>query len=221
MHRRYSCALLLAVLFALAQISGCGGGSSKTAPLAVLTTSVPNGSTHTPYSAMLEATGGTSPYTWSQTSGGAMPGGITLGSTGAFSGAPTKAGTFGPYVFKVTDSANNTATSTGISITISASSLAVSTTSLPNGTVGTPFSTKLAATGGTSPYSWSETSGGNMPPGLASIASDGTIAGTPTTAGTYGPYVFTVTDVNDTTAVSTALTITITGTATAGCTSLG
>jgi hypothetical protein len=221
MHRRYSCALLLAVLFALAQISGCGGGSSKTAPLAVLTTSVPNGSTHTPYSAMLEATGGTSPYTWSQTSGGAMPGGITLGSTGAFSGSPTKAGTFGPYVFKVTDSASNTATSAGISITISAGSLAVSTTSLPNGTVGTAYSTKLAATGGTSPFSWSETSGGNMPPGLASIASDGTIAGTPTTAGTYGPYVFTVTDVNDTTAVSTALTITITGTATAVCTPLG
>src|SRR6516164_2244043 len=140
MLRGYSCALLLlVVVLASEQIAGCGGGGSTTTPLVVLTTGLPNGTANTPYSAQLQASGGTSPYTWSQTSGGAMPAGMTLSSTGAFSGSPTKAGTFGPYVFTVADSASHTAVSSGISIQIASSSLAVTTTALPNGTVGTAY----------------------------------------------------------------------------------
>ena len=222
MLRGYSCALLLlVVVLASEQIAGCGGGGSTTTPLVVLTTGLPNGTANTPYSAQLQASGGTSPYTWSQTSGGAMPAGMTLSSTGAFSGSPTKAGTFGPYVFTVADSASHTAVSSGISIQIASSSLAVTTTALPNGTVGTAYTAMLAASGGTSPYSWSQTSGGAMPPGVAPITGDGTIAGTPTAAGSYGPYVFTVTDVNGTTEASATFTITVTGMATAVCTTQG
>ncbi len=217
----YPRAILFAALFACVLTAGCHSGGSTTAPLAVLTTALPKGTQNTPYSATLAASGGTSPYTWSQTSGGAMPPGLTVSSLGNFTGTPTKSGNFGPYVFKVTDSAGNTATSAGISVAISSTNLAVSTNSLPDGSVGTAYSAKLAASGGTSPYSWSETSGGAMPPGLASVTSGGVIAGTPTTAGTYGPYVFTVTDVNATTATSVALTITITGMSAAVCTPLG
>lgn len=61
------------------------------------------------------------------------------------------------------------------------SSPSVTTTTVPTGTTGTAYSAPLAATGGTTPYSWSMTSG-SLPPGL-SMSSNGMISGTPTTAG--------------------------------------
>jgi hypothetical protein len=61
--------------------------------------------------------------------------------------------------------------------------LSVTTTSLPSGTVNTPYVTTLLATGGTLPYSWSVTSGA-LPAGLTLDANTGTITGTPTTAAT-------------------------------------
>ncbi len=221
MDRRSSCAILMVVLFACVHIAGCNSGTATTAPLAVTSTALPSGLENTPYSASLQGTGGTSPYTWSQTAGGAMPPGVTLSSAGIFSGTPTNSGTFGPYTFKVTDADSDVATSPGISIKIASSSLSVSTTSLPNGAVGMAYSTTLSASGGASPYSWSETSGGAMPPGIASITGAGVIAGTPTSAGTYGPYVFTVMDTKNTAATSVAMMITITGSATAVCAPLG
>jgi hypothetical protein len=63
----------------------------------------------------------------------------------------------------------------------------ISTASLGNGVVGTPYtSTLLQATGGTSPYTWSApTTGGNrLPPGLT-LATNGVLSGTPTEAGIY------------------------------------
>src|SRR5262245_18049891 len=63
--------------------------------------------------------------------------------------------------------------------------LSVTTTSLPNATVQSPYSQQLAATGGTPPYTWTlNPSSGSLPPGLT-LASNGTVSGTPTTAGAY------------------------------------
>ena len=217
MDRRYSCALFVVVLVGCVSILGCHG--SGTAPLSITTTSLPSGTVNTPYSTIIEGAGGTLPYTWSQVSGGNMPPGITFSAAGVLGGTPTKAGTFGPYVFKVVDANSDVAQSVGLTVKIAASSLSVTTTSLPNGVVGIGYSTKLAATGGAPPYSWTVTSG-TLPPGL-SLGSDGTISGTPTTAGSYGPYVFTVTDSNITTALSGQLSITVTGTTVAVCTALG
>jgi hypothetical protein len=217
MDRRYSCAVLLASAFALLQMVGCGGGGTSVKPLSVLTTSLPNGTVGTTYSSTLSATGGTAPYTWSQSSGGDMPGGVTLSSSGIFSGTPTTPGTFGPYVFTVKDSANTTAASASLSIMVTGNALAVTTTSLPNGVVGSAYSFTLTASGGTSPYTWTETSGGDLPPGVAAVTSAGVIAGTPTTAGTYGPYVFTVTDSANGTKMSGSLTITVVAEAAAVC----
>lgn len=62
--------------------------------------------------------------------------------------------------------------------------LAVTTTTMPQGRVGTAYtSTTLAATGGVSPYTWAVVSG-TYPPGLG-LSSVGVVAGTPTAAGTY------------------------------------
>jgi hypothetical protein len=58
----------------------------------------------------------------------------------------------------------------------------VTTTSLPNGNVGTPYAASLAASGGQPPYTWSVTVG-TLPMGI-SLSSAGVFSGTPTLAGT-------------------------------------
>jgi len=216
--------LLAAVgLVASLCVAGCGGGGTTIKPLVVTTTALPKGTVGVPYMSQLLATGGTPGYTWSQTSGGDMPAGVTLSSFGQFIGTPTAPGTFGPYVFTVTDSASTplTATSASLSIDIAEASLAVTTTALPNGTTGAAYSTSLAVAGGTAPYTWAESSGGALPPGIANITSAGVIAGTPTAPGTYGPYVFTVTDSKGATSASPNLTITVTGSSATQCTPQG
>ena len=220
--RRVALIAAMNVFVCLATV-GCGGGGSSTPPLAVLTTALPDGTVGVPYTPQLQATGGTPGYTWSQTSGGTMPDGVTLSSSGQFSGTPTVPGSFGPYVFQVKDSASTAVTADSVSLTINIAgvNLAVTTSSLPDGPTGAVYSTSLAAAGGAAPYTWAETSGGAMPPGISDITVDGIIAGTPTAPGTYGPYVFTVTDSKSGTAASASMTITITGTAAIHCTPLG
>ena len=58
--------------------------------------------------------------------------------------------------------------------------LSVSTSSLPEGQVGSSYSGALAATGGTAPYHWALASG-TLPAGLT-LATGGTITGTPSAA---------------------------------------
>lgn len=74
----------------------------------------------------------------------------------------------------------------------SLTALSITTTSpLDTGTVGTPYSVVMAATGGTIPYTWSDS--GGLPPGLTLNPGTGVISGTPTLAGTYN-FTITVTD---------------------------
>jgi len=61
-------------------------------------------------------------------------------------------------------------------------SLAISTTTVPAGTVSVSYNQSLTASGGTPPYTWSLASG-NLPQGLV-LSPSGTISGTPTAAGT-------------------------------------
>jgi len=61
--------------------------------------------------------------------------------------------------------------------------LTITTFSIPNGTQSVAYTTTLAATGGTGTETWSLVSG-ILPAGLTLSPSTGTIAGTPTTAGT-------------------------------------
>ena len=88
--------------------------------------------------------------------------------------------------------------------------LAVTTTSLPGGTVGTFYpSTTLGASGGTPGYTWALADGTKLPAGL-SLSSVGVITGTPT--GTPGTTTFAVvvTDASSPTPQSTTATLSIT-----------
>lgn len=69
-----------------------------------------------------------------------------------------------------------------------ASSVAITTTSLPNGTVKTAYSAVIEASGGCTPYKWAIASGA-LPAGVTAKVSSTTtslnLAGAPTTAATY------------------------------------
>jgi hypothetical protein len=148
-------------------------------PLSVTTTTLVGGALGTSYSQTLTAIGGTPPYSWNL-SAGTLPPGLTLAAaTGVISGVPTTTGTSN-FTVRVTDSVSGTATA-ALSIVIN-TALAITTTSLPGGSVGAAYSGTLQATGGVQPYTWSITSG-TLPVGLTLNASTGVISGTPTTTG--------------------------------------
>lgn len=156
-----------------------GGGSSASfpftvkAPLHVTTLSLPNAVIGAVYSATLSAAGGQPPYTW--TLGSGAPNWLKLDPTGVLSGTPP-AGTTSPIsvTFKVSDSAVS-ATAT-LALTV-APMLSITTTSLPNASIGTAYSGPLAASGGIAPYRWTLT-GGTLPPGLDLNPATG-LSGTP------------------------------------------
>ncbi len=174
-------ALAVAAACLLAFSAGCGSKSKKSAaiPLTVITDALPDGAVGQSYSAWLEATGGSQPYSWSVDSGN-LPGGLSLQANGLITGTPTTAATF---AFRVVaqDSANRTATK-DLAITITGL-LTVVTDSLPPATVDVDYSQSLEATGGQPPYSWL-VSAGTLPDGL-DLSAQGDITGIPTAEGLF------------------------------------
>ncbi|HXU17960.1 MAG TPA: putative Ig domain-containing protein [Terriglobales bacterium] len=154
-----------------------------------LTNTLPNGTVGVAYSAPIDASGGTTPYTCSISSG-SLPAGLTL--TGCtVGGTPTTAGS-STVTVTVTDSSNPTKTiSQSETITINPSGTLSLTATLPVAIVGVPYSYTLQATGGTSPYTYSVTAG-SLPPGIT-LQSNGVISGTPTQPGASS-FTATVTD---------------------------
>ena len=155
-------------------------GAISPAPLAITTTSLGSGTVGQAYSAQLTASGGTTPYTWSITSG-QLGAGLSLNATtGAITGTPTQTWSSSITV-QVKDSTSPTALTATATFTgaISPAPLAITTTSLGSGTVGQAYSAQLAASGGTTPYTWSITSG-QLGAGLSLNATTGAITGTPT-----------------------------------------
>ena len=163
---------------------------AQTATLKITTTQLPSATVGVHYSTTLAATGKTSIDKWSITSG-KLPSGLSLAaSTGTISGTPTASGT---SAFGVTLSGRGSSASATLTLTVApksktVSQLAITSSTLPSGTVGTTYSSTLSASGGTTPYTWSITSG-SLPAGL-SLASGGAISGKPTASGTAN---FTVT----------------------------
>ncbi len=133
-----------------------------------------------PYSGKLLATNGTGPLTWSITSG-ALPPGLALAAAGTLSGTPSQAGNYA-FTSQVMDGAGATATVT-LTFSILNSPSIVSASPFTPGTVGTAYSQTFTASGGASVYTWSLTAGA-LPDGLT-LASGGTLSGTPTRAGVF------------------------------------
>jgi Big-like domain-containing protein/putative Ig domain-containing protein len=172
--------------------------STAVVPLTVVTTplriatftqspaNLPSGSLGVAYSQVLTAIGGSqSGYTWSVA--GALPPGLTTGnSLGCptscgllISGIPTQAGVF-TFTAVVTDSLNST-TQQSVTIVINTGTPPqITLTPLPLAVVGQPYSSTLAATGGTPPYKWFLIGSGPDP--AIQFSSAGVISGTPTAA---------------------------------------
>jgi len=154
--------------------------------LAITTQTANSGTVGVPYSQTFTATGGTgSTYAWSF-AGGTPPPGLTLSSAGLLSGIPTATGTFSIYV-QVSDQIPGGAAqiaSQWFTVLITATPTVGIAGSLSSGTVGVPYSATLMGSGGygTGTYTFSLTTG-TLPTGLT-LSAGGTLAGTPTAAGT-------------------------------------
>jgi hypothetical protein len=208
--------LALSLCLYVLLMTACGSSHPPNGPgaLNIANSTLPQGVVLSAYSVTLVPTGGLGPYTWTLNSG-ALPPGLTLSSGGVISGTPPMSdlnsdGTAMTYNFvvKVTDSQTPTAAyqTKSFSIIINPLPLVTSTT-LPNGTIGVPYTTTLTNSGGLAPFTWSITAG-TLPAGLS--LSGSSIGGTPTVPTGTSNFTIQVTDADSNTN-SANVSITITG----------
>jgi len=171
-------------------------------PLSIVTRALPKGTVFAPptptppfpNNTILQARGGTLPYTWSASG---LPAGLALipaGEGGLLSGPPSLVGSFNPIV-RVTDSSTPQLTAlhsyrlTLLAFPPNGGPPSIITLTLPEGTWNVPYTNTsppkftLRAQGGTPPYSWSAI---GLPAGLA-LSGNGVLSGTPTEIGTFDP----------------------------------
>ena len=113
------------------------------------------------------------PLTWSITKG-EIPG-LSLTASGDITGTPTEAGTFSVNIQASKPENDDVSSVKAYSLTVREAP-SISTSSLPNGKVGTPYDSVSLNAEGTSPITW-KLSGGTMPAGLV-LSSNGYINGT-------------------------------------------
>lgn len=151
-------------------------------PLEITTSTLPGATKGVSFSQQLNATGGKQPYTWTMTSG-ALPGGVNIAAaTGIISGTPNATGSFS-FTVTATDADSRTA-SRALSIIVAAPPVSVSAIPPLETLKGLSFNYQLSANGGTTPYTWSVTSGA-LPSGLNLNAIGGLISGTPSVGGIF------------------------------------
>ncbi|HJT88877.1 MAG TPA: Ig domain-containing protein, partial [Bryobacteraceae bacterium] len=141
------------------------------------------------YTLALQAAGGAPPYVWSVTAG-SLPAGLNFGGDGKIDGTPTTAGSF-QFTAQVADSAGNRANK-DFTLAVTQGLTITTGPTLPGGAAGVAYSVALAASGGTTPYTWSVT-GGSLPAGITLDGSSGALGGTPTAKGDF-TFTVTVTD---------------------------
>jgi hypothetical protein len=184
------------------------GGTSGSAP-AVTTSSLAAATAgQSGYSQTLTASGGTGAITWGLTGGTLLPGGLTLNTgSGVISGPVNAGATTKTFTVAATDSKGASGTRS-LTITVNVAP-SVTTSSLPGATQGqTGYLATLAATGGTTPDTWSISSGA-LPAGLSLTASTGVISGTVGLTATSQTFTVSATDQNGVASTGQQLTITV------------
>ncbi|HYM08628.1 MAG TPA: kelch repeat-containing protein, partial [Terriglobales bacterium] len=167
---------------------------------------------NSPYTQVLLEQGGVGGLTWSVTGGG-LPPGISLSAGGILHGTPTATGLYN-FTVSVTDSSSPQKVAAAVNFTLTViQQLVVTTTTLPNGTEGVPYSAPINTSGGTPQIFFSVTQA-NFPPGLtitqpAVSSTSDTLAGTPTLAGVYNFTEFVADSGNPQQTASQAYTVTI------------
>ena len=173
--------------------------------LFVATTGLPDAAINQPYSQQLTASGGTV-SAWSVV-GGSPPPGVTVSPTGVVSGTPTAAGQFG-FTVQASGSTNNDTKQLGLFVLAPVvlggpTGAAPASEPIPlNGKVNTPFAWGVRASGGRGQYTYTSSA---LPTGLT-LNADGTLTGTPTTAGAT-TITFTVTDAAGTDTLTATLNV--------------
>ncbi|MDU0314710.1 putative Ig domain-containing protein [Phycicoccus sp. M110.8] len=149
------------------------------APLTIETQELAWSFVSSQYDASLSAFGGTSPYTWTVSSG-SLPSSMALdATTGQLSGMTPDTYTEVQFTAAVKDATGATASR---SYRIFVNELSVEAPS-QNTTVGLAATVLKPRAWGTSPYAWTTT--GTLPPGLTVNGATGVVSGTATQAGTY------------------------------------
>jgi uncharacterized protein (TIGR03437 family) len=158
--------------------------------LGITQTTLPAGEKGIAYSQTLTATGGYGSFTWSISEGAPL----SLNAAGSSavlssSGVLNAAGSLSPFTVTVTDAAGDSFTSSPLTVTVD-STVAVTTSSLPNAAQGESWAVQLSVNGGAGSYTWSAS---GMPPWLNLASATGILSGVPSAAGTF-PFSVTVTD---------------------------
>lgn len=185
------------ILFALAACGGGGGGGSfipdESTPIAITTTSLPP-VTASPYTTILEATGGSEPYTWTVEDDGGT--GFTIDNLGVLTGSsPSQPGTYA-ITISVAGRKGATARATYPLEVSAESGINIISTALPAAVDGLDYIALVEASGGVIPYTWAIADDGGT--GLT-IDDEGFLTGVAPTAGSYGMTLL-VTDASEKTA---------------------
>ena len=158
-------------------------------PTITITDSLPDGIEGQSYTGSVSGGGGVAPYTYSVISG-ALPTGLTLNaSTGDVSGTPTVLGTFN-FTIRALDDRGCWG---DLAISVKVCPLITLDDTLPDAINGTAYTGAVIASGGSGSTTYAVTSG-SLPTGLT-LASNGTLSGTPSASGTFN-FTVTATDSN-------------------------
>ncbi|MGJ5815105.1 beta strand repeat-containing protein [Paludibaculum fermentans] len=162
-------------------------GASRVLPIVVNpfptfpASTLPGGTVGSPYSASVAASGGTNPFTYALESGN-LPPGVNIGTSGAFTGTPTTAGTFN-FMLRATDANGAVVTQSFAIVVAPAPVLTINPPTLPAGYLGTAYSASLSVSGFSAAFAFS-VSAGSLPPGIT-LGTNGVFQGTPTQAGLF------------------------------------
>lgn len=154
---------------------GGGGGQS----ISITSNTVPPATVGGSYSFQLQQSGATAP-SWS-VSGGSLPPGITLSSSGRLSGTPSSEGDYS-FAVQCTQSGFTPGVMSYVLSVSGGTGFRLASTTLPQATVGQVYSGRIEALGGQAPYAYQIVSG---KPGWLSMAADGSLSGTPDAPGNH------------------------------------